>query len=183
MDSEPPSSVSITVETPAWLEAVSDPERLCRRAVAAALTVAPAAAPPGEVGVLLADDATVRELNRRYRGVDRPTNVLSFPAADAAGSTPAPAAGGDEEAMPLGDVVLALETVAREAAERGVSVADHLTHLVVHGTLHLLGHDHGTDAEAATMEALETAVLAALGVADPYADDEEKEGGAGGGLI
>ena len=175
MDSEPPSSVSITVETPAWLEAVSDPERLCRRAVAAALTAAPAAAaPPGEVGVVLADDATVRELNRRYRGVDRPTNVLSFPAAGAAGSMPAPAAGGDE-AMPLGDVVLALETVAREAAERGVSVADHLTHLVVHGTLHLLGHDHGTDAEAATMEALETAVLAALGVADPYADDEEKK--------
>lgn len=169
MDSEPPNSVSVTVATPAWLRAVAEPERLCRRAVAAALATAAGDRPRhrAEVGVLLTDDAAVRELNRRYRGCDRPTNVLAFPAD--AGAMPAAA----REPAPLGDVALALETVAREAAAGGVSVADHLSHLVVHGALHLLGYDHGTEAEAAIMEGLETAALATLGIADPYADAAE----------
>ena len=165
MDSEPPSSVSVLIDSPAWLRAVPDAEDLCRRAVTAALSRAGAA---GEVSVLLADDATVRELNRRYRGEDRPTNVLSFPA----GAAVPPRFAADDEPAPLGDVALALETVLREAAEAGIGAADHLAHLVVHGALHLLGYDHGTDAEAAVMENLETEVLAALGVADPYAEED-----------
>ncbi|HET6519995.1 MAG TPA: rRNA maturation RNase YbeY [Geminicoccaceae bacterium] len=180
MDSEPPSPVSVLIDSPAWLQAVPDAEDLCRRAVAAALRLAAPAPARAEVGLLLADDAAVRELNRRYRGVDRPTNVLSFPTgATTAAAHPAAAARGDEP-VPLGDVALALETVAREAAESGIGVADHLAHLVVHGTLHLLGHDHGGDAEAAAMEALETEVLATLGVADPYAEEDPPAAAAAG---
>jgi probable rRNA maturation factor len=112
--------------------------------------------------IALADDATVRDLNARYRGKDSPTNVLSFPA----GPTPADPDG----RVFLGDVVLAQETVAAEAQERGLAVGDHLQHLMVHGILHLLDLDHETDAEAAEMEALEQAILTTLGVADPYRD-------------
>ncbi len=111
---------------------------------------------------MLADDALVRRLNRDYRGVDQATNVLAFPAADGGGSVAA------EAPLPLGDVVLALETVRREAADQGKSVAEHLSHLVVHGVLHLLGFDHVEAGDAARMEALEIEVLAGLGVPDPY---------------
>ncbi len=111
--------------------------------------------------VALADDAKVRDLNRAYRGKDKPTNVLSFPAAAAV-------TGG--EALFLGDIILAVETVAREAAEQGVPARHHLQHLVVHGLLHLSGFDHETRGEAEEMEALETAILAGLGIADPYAE-------------
>ncbi|HEX8374556.1 MAG TPA: rRNA maturation RNase YbeY, partial [Geminicoccaceae bacterium] len=121
--------------------------------------------PPVEVSVLLADDAHVRELNRVWRGVDKPTNVPSFPAREPGEPWPA------EGPAHLGDVAVALETVLREAAAEGKAPGDHLAHLVVHGTLHLLGHDHDADAEADAMEALEVRVLAGLGVADPYRDD------------
>ena len=103
--------------------------------------------------VALADDKRVRALNARDRKKDKPTNVLSYPSG---------------ERGFLGDVVLARQTVWREAREQKKSPADHVTHLVVHGTLHLLGHDHETDAEAERMEALERRILARLGVADPY---------------
>ena len=119
-----------------------------------------AALPPdreGALAVLLADDAAVRDLNRRWRGKDRPTNVLSFPAAASA-------------APWLGDVALAYETCAREAAEQGKALADHVAHLVVHGVLHLVGWDHQTDAEADEMEGLERDILARMGVPDPYAE-------------
>jgi probable rRNA maturation factor len=112
-----------------------------------------------ELCVHLADDAHVRELNARWRGLDKPTNVLSFPAADAANLG---------QARLLGDIVLAFETVAREAEDEGKPLADHYRHLVVHGFLHLIGFDHETDADAEAMEAMETRVLAQLGVADPY---------------
>ncbi len=102
----------------------------------------------------------VRTLNRDHRGKDKPTNVLSFPIGNAGGVDAAPTM--------LGDVVLACETVMAEAAAQGKSVADHLRHLVVHGVLHLTGHDHEDDAEAERMERLETRVLADLGVGDPY---------------
>ena len=101
-------------------------------------------------------------LNSDWRGIDRPTNVLAFPGWDPDAPLPA------EAPLLLGDVVLARETVAREAKEQGKTVTDHLGHLVVHGVLHLLGYDHAIDAEAAVMETLETAILAELGVADPY---------------
>nr|WP_309604462.1 rRNA maturation RNase YbeY [Phenylobacterium sp.] len=107
------------------------------------------------VTILLTDDETVRDLNARFRGQDRPTNVLSFPA---------PA---NPERF-LGDVALAHGVCAREAADQGKSLAHHLQHLVAHGVLHLLGYDHIRDDEAAAMEGLERAILAGLGIADPY---------------
>ena len=113
-----------------------------------------------ELSVKLSDDAEVQRLNAAYRGKDKPTNVLSFPAPD----MPVPEA----EATPLGDIALACETVSREAAEQGKSLADHTTHLIVHGTLHLLGYDHETDGEAEEMESEERKILARLGIADPY---------------
>ena len=114
-----------------------------------------------EACVALSDDANVRDLNARYRGKDKATNVLSFPA---------PAAQpGSAAAASLGDIVLAAETVASEAEAQGIHPAHHLQHLVVHGLLHLLGLDHETDAEARKMEALEVEILARLGIADPYA--------------
>jgi probable rRNA maturation factor len=146
---------------------ISAPSRLWRglpraRAIARE-TIASAIAESGEtlregveVSLCLADDATLRALNSRWRGVDKPTNVLSFPAA-------APAASA------LGDIALAYETLAREAEDLGVPLADHYRHLLAHGFLHLIGYDHETDAEAERMEALETRILARLGAADPYA--------------
>jgi len=116
---------------------------------------------PAELSLVLAGDGTVRELNRDWRGRDAPTNVLSFPA-DQPGLPP-------ETPRPLGDVVLALETIRREAEQQGKPFADHLGHLVVHGVLHLLGFDHNETAEAEKMESLETRLLARLGIADPYA--------------
>ncbi|HEV2100009.1 MAG TPA: rRNA maturation RNase YbeY [Stellaceae bacterium] len=115
-----------------------------------------------EIAVCLADDAMQQQLNRDWRGVDRPTNVLAFPAWEPG----APIAAGAP--LLLGDIVLAFETVSREAEGQDKPLADHLAHLVVHGVLHLLGYDHAAEAEAVAMEALETAILARLGVPDPY---------------
>lgn len=143
--------ISVEIEDEAWTAAVADAEARVIAAAGAALDGA-----TGEVVVLLTDDATVRDLNARFRGKDRPTNVLSFPA--------------PETARPhLGDLVLASGVCMAEAAEQGKTVADHLSHLVVHGVLHLLGHDHEDDVEAEMMETEERAILATLGVADPYA--------------
>lgn len=151
----------VTVEAAAWRSAVTDPEAICREAVEATLRSAGAAA-AGPVTVRLADDAMLRELNRTWRGKDAPTNVLSFPAGDPPEGLP-----GSLE-WPLGDLALAFETSSREAREEGKPLAHHLAHLVVHGTLHLLGHDHERPAEAEAMEALERRILAELGVPDPY---------------
>lgn len=119
-----------------------------------------------EVSVRLSDDAEVRELNRNYRHKDRATNILSFPMLtpdEVAGFLPQP--GGE---LLLGDLVLAHETVAGEADAAALALADHVVHLLVHGTLHLLGHDHQDDAAAEAMEALERRILSGLGIADPY---------------
>ncbi len=173
-----PPTILIAVEDPAWTGALPDVEERCRAAALAALAADPAALPEGagaEVSLLLADDDTVRGLNRDWRGKDVPTNVLSFAALD---DESAPLVAG----LPLllGDVVLAYGTCAAEAARDGKTLGDHLAHLVVHGVLHLLGYDHEDDeAGAVAMEALETAVLAGLGIADPYAPspDDTAEGG------
>ncbi|MEZ5817667.1 MAG: rRNA maturation RNase YbeY [Hyphomicrobiaceae bacterium] len=133
------------------------------RAVAQAPAVAPRLAAPAAACVAFATDADVRALNARYRAKDKPTNVLSFPAQALPEGALAPG-----EAQPLGDVVLAAETVAAEAKDQGIPLLHHIQHLVVHGVLHLLGNDHESDAEAEVMEALETNILAALGVPDPY---------------
>ena len=122
-----------------------------------------------EVAIRLTDDDEVQSLNAQYRGKDKPTNVLSFPMVqpDLLGAL---ANTDDGEAL-LGDIVLAYGVCAREAEEKGISVVDHATHLIVHGTFHLLGYDHQGEAEAEAMEALETQALASIGLADPYNRD------------
>jgi probable rRNA maturation factor len=137
---------------------------ICSAAALAALAAGPAASGDIELSIVLGDDALSRRLNRQWRGKDRPTNVLSFPAQDGAAISQQAGA-----PLPLGDVVLAFGTIAGEAAAQGKTLQDHLAHLVVHGVLHLLGLDHEEAAEAERMEALETTILAGLGVADPYA--------------
>lgn len=145
--------IAVEIEDEAWTAAVPDAAARAEAAARAALEGA-----EGEIVVLLTDDAAVRDLNARFRGKDRPTNVLSFPA--------------PETARPhLGDLVLASGVCIEEARAQGKAAGDHLSHLVVHGVLHLLGHDHEDDVEAEAMEARERAVLATLGVADPYAGD------------
>lgn len=158
-------TVAVALRAPDWLRGSPDIEAAVRQAALNALAAgAPGlVAPEGvEVSVVLADDATVRALNRDYRGHDRSTNVLAFPQG---------AALSEQVAGPvlLGDVVLAYETVRREAAAQGKTIPDHTRHLVVHGLLHLLGFDHDTEGAAIDMERRETAILAALGIADPYA--------------
>ncbi|MFC6790465.1 rRNA maturation RNase YbeY [Methylobacterium komagatae] len=156
--------IDLAVEDDRWDEAIPDLESLVIRAVEAGLAIAPEK-PKGslEVSVLLADDPTVQDLNKTWRGKDKSTNVLSFPAA------PQPLPPGAP--TPLGDVVLAYETMVRESAEQGKPLQNHLAHLLVHGTLHLVGQDHELgEAEAEAMEALEIAALATLGIPDPYAD-------------
>ena len=120
----------------------------------------PEIAPGPEVSLVFTDDDHIRLLNRQYRGKDAPTNVLSFPAAPVISGRFGPL---------LGDIVLARETIAAESEAGGLDFAGHLTHLIVHGFLHLVGYDHETDAEAAIMERLETDILGGLGIADPYA--------------
>ena len=118
-----------------------------------------------EISVTLTDDEHVRELNSHWRGKDKPTNVLSFPMADELDLTRANV---DGRELLLGDIILARGVCTAEAAEKGVKFEDHATHLLVHGTLHLLGYDHHDDAEAADMEAREVRALNRLGIADPY---------------
>ncbi|UNK80913.1 rRNA maturation RNase YbeY [Sphingopyxis granuli] len=141
-------------------------------AVAAALALTPwaglaDAAPLVEVAVRLTDDAEVQALNRDFRGKDRPTNVLSFPQVQA--DLLDTLSNSDDGEILLGDIVLARETCTREAAEKAVPIADHATHLIIHGTLHLVGYDHLDDPAAEAMEALEVKALASLGIANPYA--------------
>ena len=125
-----------------------------------------------EVSVCLSDDASVHKLNAQWRGKDKPTNVLSFPQIEPDDLNVTLAAETDDGAeILLGDIVLAYETCAREAAEKAVSLTSHATHLVVHGALHLLGFDHIDEADAISMEALERTIMARLGHGDPYALD------------
>jgi probable rRNA maturation factor len=158
--------IDIVLEAEAW-ENLPEVEALVEKAAIAALkSVHPRKWKRLSAVVLLADDATLQRLNHGFRGRDKPTNVLSFPA------SPVP---GIAKTSNLGDIALAYETCAREAAEEGKPLAAHMMHLVVHGILHLLDYDHETDAEAEVMEAREIAILASLGIADPYAG---AEGGA-----
>jgi len=115
--------------------------------------------------VRLTNDQDIQALNRDWRGQDKPTNVLAF-ALDDDGPLPV---GGDESGVPLGDIVVAFETCAREARDEGKPIANHLCHLVVHGTLHLLGFDHDVADDAEIMESAEREILAGLGIPDPYA--------------
>ena len=114
-----------------------------------------------EVSVRIVDAEEIQALNREYRGKDRPTNVLSFPAGDIAGLP-------DEEPAPLGDIVVCASVVQEEASTQGKTLGDHWAHMLIHGALHLLGYDHQSDEEAEAMEALERTILGAHGIADPY---------------
>jgi probable rRNA maturation factor len=125
-----------------------------------------------EISVRLASDEEVRTLNTQYRHKNKPTNVLSFPMVQP-DLLDTVSENSDDGELLLGDIVLAHGVCVAEAAERGIAVEDHATHLLVHGTLHLLGYDHGDDAEAEGMEAIERQALAALGIADPYLIREE----------
>lgn len=147
----------VIVEDERWTSALGDVAAFADECRAA--TRARVAAVGGGAALLFADDATLRDLNHRYRGFDKPTNVLSFPAIGADGSG----------ATFMGDIAFAYETCAREAEEQGVAFRDHAAHLIVHGLLHLAGFDHEADDDAERMESLETEILARLGVGDPYA--------------
>lgn len=161
--------IDIAVDDTDWLDVLPKAEDLTRLAAEQALSVA------GNhyrfaVSIMLADDRNVRRLNQLWRGIDKPTNVLSFPALDvAAGEAPEPEPGHPkDEPVALGDVIVARQTVLDEAAAEGIKASDHLTHLIIHGVLHLLGYDHVDDDDATRMEALESELLARLGIADPY---------------
>jgi probable rRNA maturation factor len=147
--------IEVEIADMAWSAALPDATALAEAAAAAALTEV-GGAEPGDVAILLADDATVRGLNARFRDQDKATNVLSFPAG--------PGAQGQ-----AGDIALAYGVCAAEAAAQAKPLAHHLQHLTVHGVLHLFGYDHEAEDEAAIMEGLERRILARLDVPDPYA--------------
>ena len=163
--------ISVLVNCPAWAEALTNAEALCGQAAATALEAVELPDGPVELTIVLADDETVRGLNRDWRGKDTPTNVLSFASLDDEDAPLVPGA-----PLLLGDVILAWETVSTEAKDQDKPLEDHLGHLVVHGVLHLLGYDHDDDQEAEEMEALETTLLAAIGIPDPYQDHEDEKG-------
>lgn len=158
--------VDLRADCKAWKDALPDVRKIVEKAARAAWKTGNAgdyALPVknAEVSVMLTNDDAVRALNREYRGVDRPTNVLSFAALD------------DEDEpivdpMLLGDIVVAFETTEREAAEQNKTLAEHFFHLIVHGVLHLIGYDHVEDADAEVMEALETKIMVENGMDDPY---------------
>lgn len=160
MPSAPPLEIAVIRNADGWPEPF---DALAERAVLAALAGSKAKVKgAAELSIVLTDDEEQRELNAQWRGKDSSTNVLSFPQIEPFG----PVMG------LIGDITLARETLEREAEEQGKSLEDHFTHLVVHGFLHILGYDHLVEDEALQMEGLETQILAGLGVADPYADDD-----------
>lgn len=156
-----PVEIDLMVEAGTWPQE-EELEALARRAVAAAIAETGAKSPTGtELSLVFSDDAHVQMLNAEWRGKDKPTNVLSFPAFPTEPGAPLPPM--------MGDIILAAETVDREAALEGKPLEHHITHLVVHGFLHLMGYDHEADAEAEEMEGLERRALARLAIPDPYA--------------
>ena len=165
--------VELAVEEPAWLAEIPELERLA--GTAARLAIEAAALPEGaySISVLACDDARIARLNEAFRGKAVATNVLSWPAFDLApirpgGLPPAPPAPAPGGRQPLGDVAIALQTARAEAAASEIPLKDHVVHLILHACLHLLGFDHETEADAETMEGLESRALARIGVPDPY---------------
>lgn len=152
--------IDFLTEDDAW-HALPEREALARRAAHAVFEVSGVPEPPSELSVVFTSDGTVAELNRAWRGKPGPTNVLSFPAAFG---------GAGEGPGTLGDIVLAAGVVRGEAEAQGKPLANHTVHLIIHGILHLLGHDHAEDATAEAMERLEAEAMARLGLPDPYGD-------------
>jgi probable rRNA maturation factor len=157
--------LEVLVESPLWAGADAAQGLMCRALAEAARELTPRSG--GELCVVLTDDAAIRSLNRAWRGIDAPTNVLAFPAKRCA-----------HPLAHFGDIVIAYETTQAEAAAAAKPLGDHVAHLAVHGFLHLLGYDHQADAEATQMEQLERVLLARLGIGDPYgpARDPDRHG-------
>ncbi len=147
--------LDISIDDKDW-KSVADLRKLCRRAISEAL-------PDKDIqlSVLFTGDAEISQLNGQWRGKPQPTNVLSFPVNP---NLPRP----EGEPRPLGDLALAYGVIAKEAAEQDKPIANHISHLIVHGVLHLLGYDHGNDREAESMEGLEVKILNRLGIDNPY---------------
>ncbi len=151
-------TLDVIVESPLW-DKNPDAETIVRDAITSAAKIT--AQNAAEVAILLTDDSAIRDINRQWRDQDKPTNVLSFPS----GAT-------GDGGVHLGDIVIAYETLSREAEVENKPFAHHLAHLAIHGYLHLLGYDHMTNADATRMETLETTLLGQLGIPDPYANSE-----------
>jgi len=163
--SSPATEVLIVADC--W-SAEADADAVIHRAIEAAAAMVDTDTTDAELAIMLTDDAGIRTLNQNWRGIDKATNVLSFPALQ-------PPEGADEpDEMPrmLGDIAIAYETTRREADDEEKTFANHLSHLAIHGFLHLVGYDHEKDDEAEEMEALEREILATLGIPDPYADQD-----------
>jgi probable rRNA maturation factor len=185
--------ILLSIEESGWQEAAPagmSLDSLVERAARAALIAAAPRLKAGELSIVLASDERVQALNREWRGRDQPTNVLSFAGGDPDDFEEDEDEDDDAEEeeededyegpppLQLGDVILAWPTVRREAEEQGKPVAAHMTHLVVHGVLHLLGFDHEEEEQAGIMEGLEVAILAGLGIADPYGGPDAPGAGA-----
>ena len=147
-----PDGLQITVKDKKWKDVLPKYRSVCRRAISTVLDLTSC-----EVSIVLAGDSFVHQLNLEYRSIDKPTNVLSFPVPFV-----------DVPMRPMGDIVLALETVMREAKEQKKTFEEHLMHLLIHGALHLSGYDHILDEEAKVMESLEIEKVTSLGFANPY---------------
>lgn len=173
---DPTLALDLVVEDDGWKAGIADLESRIEAPLEAALAALRAKAPwpgPFEVSITFTDDSRIRVINHDYRGQDKATNVLAFPSWDGedlgllrAGELPPGQP--DEMVIPMGDLIMARETVEREAREQGKSFTDHMSHLLVHGFLHLFGYDHMSDDEAEEMEALEVEILRALGISNPY---------------
>ena len=161
------SDVLIVAEC--W-QAEADAEAVIHRAIATAAEIANADHGEAELAVMLTDDAGIRTLNSNWRGIDKPTNVLSFPALQPTGPS-----GPDDAPRMLGDIAIAYETTRKEADDEQKPLDHHLSHLAVHGFLHLIGYDHENDGDAEAMETLEQQILAQLGIPDPYADRDRMD--------
>jgi probable rRNA maturation factor len=157
-------ATEVLIVADCW-NAEAEAEAIIFRAIEAAAGMVDADTGDAELAVMLTDDAGIRTLNQNWRGIDKPTNVLSFPALQ-------PPSGQEADDAPrmLGDIAIAYETTRREADDEGKPFSHHLSHLSVHGFLHLVGYDHEKDGEAEVMEALERDILATLGIPDPYAE-------------
>ena len=158
--------IAIEIQSPLW-DQQPTAEQVVREAIAAA--AAALSTSGGEVSILLTDDSAVRVLNRDWRGIDKPTNVLSFPA---------PATMVKSAAGILGDIVIAYETLTRECADEDRDFLHHLAHLTVHGFLHLIGYDHQDDAQADEMEAIESRIMTRMQLPDPWLDSSREQSGA-----
>jgi probable rRNA maturation factor len=161
-----PPATEVLVTADCW-QHERDAETIVHRAIEAAAAMIDTPTADAEVAVMLTDDQGIRTLNRNWRNIDKPTNVLSFPALQ-----PATAPGPDDAPRMLGDIAIAYETTRAEADAEHKPFAHHLSHLAIHGFLHLVGYDHETDDEAETMESLEREILAHLGIPDPYAHND-----------